>query len=99
MNGNQIADQGAQYLSDVLQNNMVKSVFYQSLSYLFFYYIQTLITLDLKYNKIRSEGIQTLGIALQNNTVIKLFYFFISSLYLSIIKDSYYTESSRYGNW
>jgi Ran GTPase-activating protein (RanGAP) involved in mRNA processing and transport len=70
--GNQIGNEGAQYLANTLQQNKVAQltslVFSQPFTH---YFLQILTTLNLSNNRIGAEGAQHLVNALQQNKVAR----------------------------
>jgi len=70
LGGNQIGDEGAQYLADALKTNEVKCILStHSCHYHLYFFAQKLTILNLSRNEIGDEGAKQFAGALQNNKV------------------------------
>ncbi len=89
MKNTSIDENGAQYLSNLLENNTVRFIFLYSSSQLT-YSMQTLITFKLKDTHIGHQGVYHLSNALLMNTVNLSFILFLSYVCQSFTIDADY---------
>jgi Ran GTPase-activating protein (RanGAP) involved in mRNA processing and transport len=74
LGGNQIGNQGTNYLATALKTNMVKRIFYSFITLSSAFFTQTLTQLRLYKNRIRDQGAIDLASALENNKVNCILY-------------------------
>jgi Ran GTPase-activating protein (RanGAP) involved in mRNA processing and transport len=75
---NNIGDEGAKHLAEVLRNNKVIHCTSSSISFIYFHFhIQTITQLNLEFNRIGDEGAKYLAEVLRNNQVSYFVYWYI----------------------
>jgi uncharacterized membrane protein len=81
---NQIGDDGAQHLAEVLRKKKVMTELIWSNTYSFYLFTQTIAVLTLHQNRIKDIGVQYLADALRSNEVPTKYYIHLFQI------DSYY---------